>query len=89
MIKFSSQKSPFFMFFLHCNSRLREQGSPKLAHMTLSLILMLSQFAFFCILLFASTEQINSHMPKFANKNKSTTRPREVPVINKIANGRN
>ena len=29
---------------------------------------------------FASYEQINSHLPKFANKSKGTTRSREVPI---------
>ena len=40
--KFSSSNSPFFYVVLCVNSRSRDLRSPKLVHMTLSLILMMS-----------------------------------------------
>ena len=68
------------MFFLCLNSRSRDQGSPKLAHMTHSLIPTLSPNFTFYVLQFANTEQINPPRPKFANQNESTTLLREVPI---------
>ena len=60
------------MFFLCLNSRSRDLEFPKLAHMTRSLILMLSPSFKFLGLPFASNKQINHHLPKFANKNNYT-----------------
>ena len=73
-----------FLCVLCVNSLSRDVGSPKLAHMTLLLILMLIPnfnfrgfFRFLVII-------INPHLPKFANKNKGTTRSREVPITEQI-----
>ena len=66
------------MLFLSLNSRSRDLGPPKLGHTTHLLIPMMSPN--FSVLPFASYEQINLHLPKFANKNKGTMRSREVPT---------
>ena len=50
----------------------------------LSLILMLSPNFNFLGLTIFSSKQINPHLPKFANKNKGTTRSREIPMRMKI-----
>ena len=62
------------MFFLCASLRSCDLGSPKLAHMTLSLILMLDLNFNFLGLPFARYEQVNPHLPKLAIKNKATAR---------------
>ena len=59
----------FFCVSIHDHANL---GFPKLAHMTLSLILMLSPNFNYLGLLFASYKQINLHLPKFMNKKSKT-----------------
>ena len=39
-----------------------------------------SKFQLSRVLPFASHNRINSHLPKFANKNKGTARSREIPI---------
>ena len=48
--------------------------------MTLLVILMLSPNFNFYVLPFASNEDINPHLPKFANKTNGTTLSRKVPI---------
>ena len=43
------------------------------------------KFQLFRFLSFASYEQINPHLPKFANKNKSTSRSCGVPITEQMA----
>ena len=59
---------------------IRDLGSSKLEHKILSLIIMLSLNFTIQVLPFVSYEQINPHLPKFANKTNGTTRSREVPI---------